>query len=177
MAPSPFPTEEDDEDEAGGGGGSKATVMFDFTASSEFEISLTSEFCFFSFSFSLPFPLLSFREPTLLSSSLPFYYTFSTAGESVTILEEDDGSGWLKVLDSQGGKGLCPVTYVKVSEPSLASSSSIRGSATSIPTRAAMIAPMSASVPVSQGSGKFGTFPRDATSSSFLSLSLSSLSV
>ncbi|KAL7411044.1 hypothetical protein BDY24DRAFT_146356 [Mrakia frigida] len=78
-----------------------------------------------------------------------------TTGETVTILEEDDGSGWLKVLDSHGGRGLCPVTYVEIDEPS-PSSSSRRGSAASIPTRAPMMAPISTPAPpASQGNGKF----------------------
>lgn len=35
-------------------------------------------------------------------------------GNTVTILEEDDGSGWIKVEDSAGGKGLVPTTYVEM---------------------------------------------------------------
>ncbi|KZT64927.1 hypothetical protein DAEQUDRAFT_732022 [Daedalea quercina L-15889] len=39
-----------------------------------------------------------------------------TAGSSVQILEEDDGSGWVKVADEFGGKGLIPAAYVQVME-------------------------------------------------------------
>jgi len=35
-------------------------------------------------------------------------------GETVKILEEDDGSGWIKVANNSGGKGLVPASYVKV---------------------------------------------------------------
>jgi uncharacterized protein YgiM (DUF1202 family) len=37
-----------------------------------------------------------------------------TEGESVHVIEEDDGSGWVKVTDSRGGKGLVPAAYLKV---------------------------------------------------------------
>lgn len=33
----------------------------------------------------------------------------------VHVLEEDDGSGWVKVVDNQGGKGLVPASYIKFS--------------------------------------------------------------
>jgi len=35
-------------------------------------------------------------------------------GETVKILEEDDGSGWVKVANNSGGKGLVPASYVEV---------------------------------------------------------------
>lgn len=34
--------------------------------------------------------------------------------EMVKVLEEDDGSGWIKVMNDSGGKGLVPASYVKV---------------------------------------------------------------
>ena len=34
----------------------------------------------------------------------------------VQVLEEDDGSGWVKVVDDHGGKGLVPASYVEISE-------------------------------------------------------------
>lgn len=37
------------------------------------------------------------------------------------ILEEDDGSGWVKVLDDVGNRGLVPSTYLELSD-NLASS-------------------------------------------------------
>lgn len=37
-------------------------------------------------------------------------------GEMVQVVEEDDGSGWVKVADSAGGKGLVPATYVDIVE-------------------------------------------------------------
>ena len=30
------------------------------------------------------------------------------------VLEEDDGSGWVKVADEAGGKGLVPASYISV---------------------------------------------------------------
>ena len=32
----------------------------------------------------------------------------------MAILEEDDGSGWVKVADSKGGRGLVPASYVEI---------------------------------------------------------------
>ena len=29
------------------------------------------------------------------------------------IIEEDDGSGWVKVLDEDGGRGLVPASYIE----------------------------------------------------------------
>ncbi|TCD63247.1 hypothetical protein EIP91_005803 [Steccherinum ochraceum] len=37
-----------------------------------------------------------------------------TEGQTVRILEEDDGSGWIKVGDSSGGSGLVPASYIEV---------------------------------------------------------------
>ncbi|KAH9936652.1 uncharacterized protein B0H18DRAFT_974885 [Fomitopsis serialis] len=44
-----------------------------------------------------------------------------TAGTTVQVLEEDDGSGWVKVADELGGKGLVPAAYVQVIESSSSS--------------------------------------------------------
>ena len=38
-------------------------------------------------------------------------------GETVKVLEEDDGSGWVKVANNSGGKGLVPASYVEVVGP------------------------------------------------------------
>ena len=32
------------------------------------------------------------------------------------ILEEDDGSGWVKVVDKAGNKGLVPASYLELSD-------------------------------------------------------------
>lgn len=58
----------------------------------------------------------------------------------VNIIEEDDGSGWIKVVDAEGGKGLVPATYVEVIAPS--------SSKSTLATRASP----------KQGSGKYGLF-------------------
>ncbi|KAI0693978.1 hypothetical protein BC835DRAFT_1043166 [Cytidiella melzeri] len=39
-----------------------------------------------------------------------------TEGAFVQVLEEDDGSGWVKVLDHLGGKGLVPASYVDLND-------------------------------------------------------------
>ncbi|KAH9933234.1 uncharacterized protein BXZ73DRAFT_89849 [Epithele typhae] len=51
----------------------------------------------------------------------PFELTV-TAESIVRVLEEDDGSGWVKVADDSGGKGLVPASYVELLEPGAASS-------------------------------------------------------
>ncbi|THH27874.1 hypothetical protein EUX98_g6316 [Antrodiella citrinella] len=41
-----------------------------------------------------------------------------TEGQSVEVLEEDDGSGWIKVADATGGSGLVPASYIEaIDEP------------------------------------------------------------
>ncbi|KAF9221480.1 hypothetical protein BS17DRAFT_881644 [Gyrodon lividus] len=61
------------------------------------------------------------------SASSPFELSISE-GMLVHVLEEDDGSGWVKVTDNYGGKGLVPASYlepldVKSPEPSGSSES------------------------------------------------------
>jgi hypothetical protein len=38
----------------------------------------------------------------------------SAEGMLVHVLEEDDGSGWVKVTDNHGGKGLVPASYLEM---------------------------------------------------------------
>ena len=33
-------------------------------------------------------------------------------GATVRVVEEDDGSGWVKVADEDGGQGLVPASYI-----------------------------------------------------------------
>ena len=40
----------------------------------------------------------------------------SVAESTVHVLEEDDGSGWVKVADDSGGKGLVPASYIEFRE-------------------------------------------------------------
>ena len=40
--------------------------------------------------------------------------TRSIEGVTVHVVEEDDGSGWVKVIDDRGGKGLVPASYLEV---------------------------------------------------------------
>lgn len=35
-----------------------------------------------------------------------------SAGDSVQVLETDDGSGWVKAADGQGNSGLVPASYL-----------------------------------------------------------------
>ncbi|KAI0061488.1 hypothetical protein BV25DRAFT_1805486 [Artomyces pyxidatus] len=45
-------------------------------------------------------------------------------GDTVRIVEEDDGSGWVKVSDNRGGKGLVPASYIDYTGAEASSSSS-----------------------------------------------------
>lgn len=47
------------------------------------------------------------------SATSPYELSISE-GETVKVLEEDDGSGWVKVGNASGGKGLVPASYVEV---------------------------------------------------------------
>jgi len=51
--------------------------------------------------------------PQVASSSASL--TGPSAGEPAQLLEEDDGSGWVKLEDSTGAKGLVPASYVELS--------------------------------------------------------------
>ncbi|ELU44856.1 SH3 domain-containing protein [Rhizoctonia solani AG-1 IA] len=42
-----------------------------------------------------------------------------TEGSIVEIVEHDDGSGWVKILNEQGAEGLVPATYIEVVAPAL----------------------------------------------------------
>jgi formin-binding protein 1 len=70
------------------------TIVFDFNASSPYELSI--------YGASIP----SYHERRLNYLSLE--------GTRVRILEPDDGSGWIKIVNDETGKsGLVPATYVK----------------------------------------------------------------
>ena len=40
----------------------------------------------------------------------------SIEGATVHVVEEDDGSGWVKVIDNHGGKGLIPASYLETAD-------------------------------------------------------------
>lgn len=40
----------------------------------------------------------------------------SIEGTMVYVVEEDDGSGWVKVTDNLGGKGLVPASYLETAD-------------------------------------------------------------
>lgn len=74
-------------------------------------------------------------------ASSPFELSVSE-GMTVSVVEEDDGSGWVKVADlSSGEKGLVPATYVQM-QGSLGTGSGVGG--------------MGGAATRPQGSGKFG---------------------
>jgi hypothetical protein len=59
--------------------------------------------------------------PEAVNGRVMFEYTATSPyelsiseGETVKVLEEDDGSGWVKVGNGSGGKGLVPASYVEV---------------------------------------------------------------
>jgi hypothetical protein len=63
----------------------------------------------------------------------------------VRVIEEDDGSGWVKVDDGAGGKGLVPATYLDMDQDAS--------------TPPAMPVPTPAPAPATSarpGSGKYG---------------------
>jgi uncharacterized protein YgiM (DUF1202 family) len=41
---------------------------------------------------------------------------YAIEGTIVRLLEEDDGSGWIKVEDGKGAKGLVPASYIEAIE-------------------------------------------------------------
>lgn len=43
----------------------------------------------------------------------PLLSVLLLAESTVHVLEEDDGSGWVKVADESGGKGLVPASYLE----------------------------------------------------------------
>ena len=62
--------------------------------------------------------------PEVTQARVAFEYTATSPyelsideGETVKVLEEDDGSGWVKVANNSGGKGLVPASYVEVVGP------------------------------------------------------------
>lgn len=92
-----------------------ARVVFDFTPTSPFELSVTGE-------------RLCALENIAAHSHIRFVVS---EGTLVHILEEDDGSGWVKVIDETGQKGLVPGSYVQLVDaasqhPELNSSGSAR---------------------------------------------------
>ena len=83
-------------------------VIYDFTPTSPFELAVhgQSYLCF---------------EPCCCS--LPPGYPLTCLileGATVRVIEEDDGSGWVKVLDEGGGRGLVPASYVESADASRA---------------------------------------------------------
>lgn len=47
-----------------------------------------------------------------------FLLTVALDGATVSVLEPDDGSGWVKVSDTRGNDGLVPATYLAYGDDS-----------------------------------------------------------
>ncbi|EIW81337.1 hypothetical protein CONPUDRAFT_82321 [Coniophora puteana RWD-64-598 SS2] len=67
-----------------------------------------------------PSSFINFTKETQASARMLFDFSASspfelsvTDGAIVHVLEEDDGSGWVKVADQTGGKGLVPASYLE----------------------------------------------------------------
>lgn len=61
------------------------------------------------------------KSPDFVQARVIFEYTSTSPyelsireGETAKVLEEDDGSGWIKVANKRGEKGLVPASYVEV---------------------------------------------------------------
>ena len=93
-------------------------MLFDFPATSEFELSVSG----------------NGRDFADTHGSI--YNTLFTEGMFVRIQEGEDGSGWVKVANNLGGKGLVPASYVEIVDS----------------------ADIQQSTAASQGSGKYGKF-------------------
>ena len=60
------------------------------------------------------------QSPEIVAARVVCEYTSETSfglsireGETVNVLEDDDGTGWIKVANGSGKKGLVPVTYLE----------------------------------------------------------------
>lgn len=99
--------ESSDEDNEGG---RQVSVIFDYAQTSDFELSVSGA--------SLSLDLVN--EALADLKSLP---DNAAEGETVLIIEEDDGSGWVKVANMSGAKGLVPATYLSASADAPSSAS------------------------------------------------------
>lgn len=103
-------------------------MIYSFSPTSPYELAVTGQLlCSFSFA--------------KLTRTLHLF----TEGAVVGVVEDDDGSGWIKVRNDQGEKGLVPATYV---EPIGASTSPVIDT-TSKPKQ-------KAGAPSNLGSGVYG---------------------
>jgi len=77
-----------------------AQVLFDFTANSEFELDVSGEY-------------------SLLSEVQGMTDPVDKDGTAVRVLEPDDGSGWVKVMDLHGKDGLVPASYLQLGDSAI----------------------------------------------------------
>jgi hypothetical protein len=80
-----------------------ARVAFDFSASSPFELSVSGK-C-----------IILLNACHLMNMNTRFL-VHSIEGATVHVVEEDDGSGWVKVTNNHGGKGLIPASYLETAD-------------------------------------------------------------
>jgi formin-binding protein 1 len=74
-------------------------VIYDFTPTSPFELAVHGQ------------------SACIGSRCCPYALTSSDLeGASVRVIEDDDGSGWVKVVDEDGGRGLVPASYIESAE-------------------------------------------------------------
>lgn len=98
-----------------------ARVIFDFSPTSEFELGVSGAFYFHC------------RPTNVLTK-------YMVEGATVTIVEPDDGSGWVKVASAGGKNGLVPASYLELGGP---------------------LSTGPAPPPSHQGSGQFGEHQRE----------------
>ena len=77
-----------------GSGGEEETILFNFRASSPIELSVTG--------------MIFLRHNHQYQMKSP-----CIAGDTVQVIGEDDGSGWVKVM-SQCASGLVPASYIQI---------------------------------------------------------------
>ena len=97
-----------------------------------------------AFGFTSAKPALTAKIMFDFVASSPFEVSV-TEGDVITLLEEDDGTGWVKIDDGKGGKGLVPATYLQKDS----------GGASQVKDVKSPVSP-NMSKTISQGSGKYG---------------------
>ncbi|CEL51769.1 Protein BZZ1 OS=Schizosaccharomyces pombe (strain 972 / ATCC 24843) GN=bzz1 PE=3 SV=1 [Rhizoctonia solani AG-1 IB] len=73
-------------------------------------------------------PPASAPPPTGSATKAKALYSYAASGDfevsitedsTVQVVEPDDGSGWVKVINEQGAEGLVPATYIEIMAPAL----------------------------------------------------------
>ena len=82
-------------------------VIYDFTPTSPFELAVHGQ--------------SDLRESRCCTY---VFDPFRAEGATVRVVEEDDGSGWVKVVDEDGDRGLVPASYIEAPDTNPAPNSS-----------------------------------------------------